>query len=80
MGSGFPLAQIGGINRPMPAPTRRKNTDRPDRWIVYSGDISVGSIGRCAGVPLHVDQWELGLRFPAGVEPGDCGRRNCCDL
>jgi hypothetical protein len=44
----------------MPALTRRRDSDRPDRWDIYFGDISVGSIGKCAGVPLHVDQWEWG--------------------
>jgi hypothetical protein len=44
----------------MPALTRRKDPHRPDRWDVYFGDIAVGSIGRCAGVPVHVDQWEWG--------------------
>jgi hypothetical protein len=44
----------------MPALTRRKDPHHPDRWDVYFGDIAVGTIGRCAGVPLHVDQWEWG--------------------
>jgi hypothetical protein len=43
----------------MPALTRRKDPHRPDRWGIYFGD-GVGSIGRCAGVPVHVDQWEWG--------------------
>jgi hypothetical protein len=47
----------------MPALTRRRDSDRPDRWDIYFGDISVGSIGKCAGVPLHVDQWEWGCKL-----------------
>jgi hypothetical protein len=42
----------------MPALTRRRDPHRPDRWDIYFGDVAVGSIGRCAGVPVHVDQWE----------------------
>jgi hypothetical protein len=49
----------------MPALTRRKDLHRPDCWDIYFGDISVGSIGRCAGVPLHVDQWEWGCGLSA---------------
>jgi hypothetical protein len=44
----------------MPALTRRRDPHRPDRWDIYFGDVAVGSIGRCAGVPVHVDQWEWG--------------------
>jgi hypothetical protein len=45
--------------------TRRKDPHRPDRWIIYAGDIAVGSIGKCAGVPLHNDQWEWGCGLPS---------------
>jgi hypothetical protein len=54
----------------MPALTLRKDPDRPDRWVVYFGDISVGSIGRCAGVPGHVDQFEWGCGFPPASNRG----------
>jgi hypothetical protein len=43
--------------------TRRKDTERPDRWNVYLGDVGVGGIGRRAGVPIHVDQWEWSCGF-----------------
>jgi hypothetical protein len=42
----------------MTALTRRKDPHRADRWNVYADDIAIGAIGRRAGVPLHVDQWE----------------------
>jgi len=61
----------------MPALTRRKDPHRPDRWSVYFGDISVGSIGKCAGVPVHVDQWEWGCGLSTvsgrGVSAGGLG-------
>jgi hypothetical protein len=47
----------------MPKLTRRKDTERPDRWNVYLGDVGVGEIGRRAGVPIHVDQWEWSCGF-----------------
>jgi hypothetical protein len=47
----------------MPALTRRKDPERPDWWDVYCGDVRVGAIGRRAGVPLHVDQWEWSCGF-----------------
>jgi|SRR5665213_492421 len=47
----------------MPQLTRRKDTERPDCWNVYFGDVGVGAIGRRAGVPLHVDQWEWSCGF-----------------
>jgi hypothetical protein len=53
----------------MPFLTRRKDPHRADRWNVYFGDISVGAIGRCAGVPLHVDQWE----WSCGLQPNTAG-------
>jgi hypothetical protein len=49
----------------MTALTRRKDPYRPDRWDVYFGDTAVGSIGKCAGVPLHGDQWEWGCGLSA---------------
>ena len=47
----------------MPALTRRRYPERPDCWGVYFGDVGVGAIGRRAGVPLHVDQWEWSCGF-----------------
>jgi hypothetical protein len=54
----------------MTALTRRKDPHRPDRWDVYFEDIAVGSIGKCAGVPLHVDQWEWGCGLAIGSTRG----------
>jgi hypothetical protein len=54
----------------MPALTRRKDAERPDWWRIYFGDISVGSIGKCAGVPLHVDQWEWSCGLTIGSNRG----------
>jgi hypothetical protein len=55
----------------MPVLTRRKDTERSDCWDVYFGDVGVGAIGRRAGVPLHVDQWEWGCGFYPGTSSGE---------
>jgi hypothetical protein len=51
----------------MPTLTRRRDPDRSDRWNIYFGDVGIGAIGCCAGVPLHVDQWEWGCGLSAAL-------------
>jgi hypothetical protein len=42
----------------MPPLTRRRiPCARNEAWRVFYGDVPVGTIGRRAGVPIHVDQW-----------------------
>jgi hypothetical protein len=55
----------------MPMLTRRRCRDRQDCWRVFYGDVCVGTIGRRAGVPIDVDQWEWGCGFYPGTEPGE---------
>jgi hypothetical protein len=55
----------------MPALTRRRDPDRQNCWRVFYGDVCVGTIGRRAGVPIDVDQWEWGCGFYPGTEPGE---------
>lgn len=54
----------------MPALTRRKDPHRYDRWSIFFGDIAVGSVGKCAGVPVHVDQWEWDCGLSVGSTRG----------
>jgi hypothetical protein len=54
----------------MPNLTRRRYPERRDCWHVYYGDVCVGTIGRRAGCPVDVDQWEWGCGFYPGTEPG----------
>jgi hypothetical protein len=42
----------------MPPLTRRRiPCAGNEAWRVFYGDVPVGTIGRRAGVPIHVDQW-----------------------
>jgi hypothetical protein len=54
----------------MPALTRRRS-DNPhqETWLVYLGDVHVGTIGERAGVPVGVDQWAWSCGFYPGLHP-----------
>ena len=56
----FTRGQIGGIISPIPVLTRRRDQDRRDEcWLIYFGDIYVGTLAiRCGFYP--------------GSEPGEC--------
>ena len=42
----------------MPALTRRRDRQaHAENWLIFFGDIAVGSIGIRTGVPVHVGQW-----------------------
>ncbi len=57
----------------MPALTRRPSLDDPHRetWLIYFGDVRVGSIGRRAGVPSSAPQWGWSCGFYPGTDPGE---------
>jgi hypothetical protein len=71
----------------MPVLTRRRSHDsRREIWLVFYGDIPVGTIAERAGVPANLDQWGWACGFYPGVEPRQhpvsathaaraCGRR-----
>jgi hypothetical protein len=45
----FTRGQIGGIISPMPVLTRRRDQDRRDEcWLIFFGDVHVGTIGIAA--------------------------------
>jgi hypothetical protein len=55
----------------MPTLTRRRSHDSDrETWIVFYGDIPVGTIGERAGVPADLEQWGWTCGFYPGVEPG----------
>src|SRR5215475_39837 len=55
----------------MPTLTRRRSHDsHREVWLVFYGDIPVGTIGERAGVPADLDQWGWTCGFYPGVEPG----------
>ena len=55
----------------MPALTRKLSKDRADCWLVYFGDVRVGTIARRVGCPVDVDQWGWSCGFYPGSEPGE---------
>jgi hypothetical protein len=57
----------------MPNLTRRRYSERRDCWHVYFGDVCVGTIGRRAGCPVDVDQWEWSCGFYPGTGQGQNG-------
>jgi hypothetical protein len=55
----------------MPSLTRRRSDDtHRESWVVYYGDVPVGTIGKRAGVPVKVDQWGWSCGFYPGLHPG----------
>ena len=55
---------------PMPTLTRRRSHDsHRETWIVFYGDVPVGTIAERAGVPSDLDQWNWTCGFYPGVEP-----------
>ena len=55
---------------PMPTLTRRRSHDsHRETWIVFYGDVPVGTITERAGVPADLDQWGWTCGFYPGVEP-----------
>src|SRR3954453_23785000 len=55
----------------MPQLTRRRDHKaRLESWLVFYGDVNVGTIGLRAGVPTHVDQWSWTCGLPQVVVRG----------
>lgn len=56
----------------MLALSRRRNKKCDlESWLIYFGDVRVGTIGLRSGVPSNVDQWGWSCGFHPGTEPGD---------
>jgi hypothetical protein len=54
----------------MPALTRRRNPDAPqETWLVYNGDVRVGSIAIRSGNPADTDPWGRSCGFYPGSHP-----------
>ena len=50
--------------------TRRRSHDsHRETWLVFYGDVPVGTIAERAGVPADLDQWGWTCGFYPGVEP-----------
>jgi len=58
----------------MPALSRRRDPDNThqETWLVYHGDVHVGTIMRCVGNPNAAPQWQWRCGFYPGSDPGEC--------
>jgi hypothetical protein len=57
----------------MPTLTRRRNPDAPQAtWLVYYGDVRVGSIAMRSGNPADTDPWGWRCGFYPGSYPKEC--------
>jgi hypothetical protein len=53
--------------------TRRRDPDaRHESWLIYYGDVHVGSIGLRNGNPIGSDPWQWRCGFYPGSRPGEC--------
>jgi hypothetical protein len=57
-----------GYEQPAP-PTRPKR--QPRAWLIFNGDVHVGTIGMRSGNPTGGDQWSWHCGFYPGSNPGD---------
>jgi hypothetical protein len=56
----------------MPALTRRRCPDaRQECWLIYYGDVHVGTIAIRSGIPHDKDPWGWRCGFYPGSEPGE---------
>jgi hypothetical protein len=69
----FTRGQIGGIISPMPVLTRRRDQDRRDEcWLIYFGDVHIGTIAIRSGIPRDTNPWGWRCGFYPGSGPGEC--------
>jgi hypothetical protein len=56
----------------MPTLTRRRDPDsREESWLIFCGDVHVGTIGRRSGNPTSTDPWDWSCGFYPGSNTGD---------
>ncbi|WP_456638532.1 hypothetical protein [Bradyrhizobium sp. USDA 10063] len=56
----------------MPVLTRRRDLDaRQESWLIYFGDVHVGTVRRRSGKPTDTDPWQWRCGFYPGSNPGD---------
>ena len=60
------------FNGGMPALTRRRDHDRREEcWLIYYGDVHVGTIAVRSGIPHDQAPWGWRCGFYPGSEPGE---------
>jgi hypothetical protein len=56
----------------MPALTRRRDHDRREEcWLIYYGDVHVGTIAIRSGIPHDREPWGWRCGFYPGSNPGE---------
>jgi hypothetical protein len=55
----------------MPALTRKRINDQPERWHVHYAGVRVGMIVERSGVANRAEPWEWHCGFYPGSDPGD---------
>ena len=57
----------------MPELTRRRDPDAGQEcWLIYYGDVRVGTIAIRSGIPHDKDPWSWHCGFYPGSSPGEC--------
>jgi hypothetical protein len=57
----------------MPELTRRRDPDAlQETWLIYFGDVHVGTIMRSVGNRNAAPQWQWRCGFYPGSNPGEC--------
>ena len=56
----------------MTALTRRRCDDARQGWLIYYGDVQVGTIKMRTGNPWNTPPWEWRCGFYPGSDPGGC--------
>jgi hypothetical protein len=55
----------------MPELTRSRDPHRSQCWLIYFGDVHVGSVGRAVGIPGAAERWVWFCGFYPGSNPGE---------
>ena len=57
------------MNSNQPPLTRRRARHRSGCWLIYFGDVHVGSIARAVGTPGAAERWPWFCGFYPGSNP-----------
>jgi hypothetical protein len=61
--------------------TRRRDLNsREEAWLIFYGDVHVGTIGRRSGNPTGTDSWDWRCGFYPGSNTGDEGHGTAADF
>jgi hypothetical protein len=65
----------------MTALTRRRDPDsREETWLIFYGDVHVGTIGKRWGNPTGTDSWDWRCGFYPGSKSGDESHGTAADF